>query len=487
MKKRNLLFCLLATVLAACGENPSDSKTSTPVSGDGGTSDKVEITNPWWQTTGDITLENDKPVFEEVEIDLATVVAGEDLAAFNTIVRQFNAEYKNQINISVASINQAEFETSVSQKIANNDNPPDLIMSHQKGHMSFVESKLLQPFDEAMEASNNVIDMSDYAAGLAEYSDLGYKGHTFSIPCDAQSNVVYYNKALLERYGDVPTNRQELLDLCQKVKQGENITPIAWVTSGTDFFKQYTFRTAILQNGGTFYNSNYEVDWYSNETNRTAYKNAIKSIREMVNLGYADLDVAEATVTNRFMNNQALFYVALPWNANSIFDSYSKANGNISVETVKTEKIGATSIANWFCMTDNDEDSDKIYGDSHFFALSKSCKKLEEKAAAVEFIRWFTQTASVGAQWANAGHITASNIIDTDEEYNADPFVSNFINMWYPSINSFHSAGNNPYYNLTFNAIDSMFVQLKGANGSTDDNVIESSEEFVNDEISFFD
>lgn len=350
----------------------------------------------------------------------------------------------------------------------------------------FADNKLIQPFDEAMELSHIDISMNDYAEGLSKYTDLGYSGYTFGVPIDAQSNVVYYNKTLLEKYGgEIPTTRSELLALCKKVKEGENITPISWITN-LDFFRNYVFGTAVIQNGGYFYNtSDYYTTWYNDTENRTAFKNAINSIREIVNLGYADYSLPESAATTRFVTNKALFFVGMPWNANSIFEAYGTNNGNISIETVQKDKIGATSIAHWFSMDETSENGNKIFGDSHFFAMSKTVKNIEKKAAILEFIKWFTQTGEIGAKWAEAGHITASTIIANDEIYSSNQFVNNYINMFYPDINYFECPGNTPYYSDTFKNLAALWTTSESSNASNDESNIKSSQDQTNEAISF--
>lgn len=499
MKKFNkYILALFALTLSACGgnnnstpatsvDNNSSNQETSQTTDSSSASGKDEIKNPWWETTGSLSFDaNNKVEFEDVEFDLTTVVAGEDLASFREIITEFNNEYRGKINVTVNSIGQDTFENTVSSQISNNVNAPDLIMSHQKGHMTFKDNKLIQPFDEAMEKSGIEISMNDYADGLTQYTDLGQKGYTFGVPIDAQSNVVYYNKTLLNKYGgEIPANRSELFELCKKVKAGEGITPIAWVTN-MDFFRLYVFGTAIAQNGGYFYNTDdYYTSWYNDETNRTAFKNAIKSIREVVNAGYAEYDLPEASATTRFVTNKALFFVGMPWNANSIFEAYSTNNGNISVESVMKDRIGATSIANWFALTDNTDDGNKIFGDSHFFAMSKTVKNIEKKAAILEFMKWYTQTGSIGAKWAEAGHITASTIIANDDEYASNYFVNNYINLFYPDINYFQCAGNTPFYEDTFNSLGALFTTAKAGTEANDESYIKQAQDAANEAIEF--
>ncbi len=445
------------------------------------------IENPWWTTTGSLEKDGDgNVIFDEVEINLTSVVAGEDLAALETIIAEFNAIYTGKIYVSLTSISQAGFESTVTNQILQNTNAPDLIMSHQKGHAAFADSKIIQPFDEALEESGIEINMNDYSTSLSQYASLGYEGYTFGVPVDAQSQVVYYNKQLLAKYGgELPTTREELLELCRRFKNGEGSTPISWSTS-LSFFADYTFLTAVVQNGGHFYDDEFRADWYSDETNRKAFTNAIASIKELSDLGYASIGKSEAAALNDFLSNKALFLVYMPWNLNSLITSYGQQNGGLSKEAVMQDRIGATSLANWFAMDGNGENGDKIFGDSHFFAMTTTVTDITKKAAICEFVKWFTQTGSVGADWAEAGHISASTYIINSDEYQSNRIVNDYVAAYYPDINLFETVGLTPYYSDTFTALSSFFAEGINLPASQLEGLLQSKEEEVNAIIDFF-
>lgn len=492
MKIKRILCGLLAVImlasllsLAACGDDPDKDGDRT---GGGNNNGHTSISNPWWKTTGSLDKNGDAVVFDDITIELTTVVCGEDLGPFNQLIAQFNAAYSGRINVQVTSVVGEGFEQTVAQRIANNSNPPDLIMSHQKGHMSFADNKLIQPFDEAMEASGILLSSTDYAQGLVQYSSLGFDGYTFGVPVDAQSEVVYYNKQLLNKYGgELPTTRSELIALCDRVAKGEGITPIAWST-GTTFFADYVFTTAIVQNGGHLFDSNNRADWYDNAANRKAFTDGIQSIREFTTHSpqLAAYNVSESAALNSFISNQALFYVAMPWDCSSILNAYGQANGNLSEQAVMNDRVGASSLANWFALNDSSSNANKIFGDSHFFAMSKSVTNITKKAAICEFIRWFTQTGSVGAKWAEAGHVTASTIILNDSDYTNNAFVKEYLNNFYPDINAFVCSGNNPYIEDITSALRALFDSTQGNTGtSADENSIRAAQDSANSFIDF--
>lgn len=87
-----------------------------------------------WNTTG--TLNKDKDgnvIFENVEIILATVVSGEDAVPFSQMIQQFNIQYRGKISVESRPTYQDQFDTKVQDQIANRNEAPDFIMSHQMG------------------------------------------------------------------------------------------------------------------------------------------------------------------------------------------------------------------------------------------------------------------------------------------------------------------------------------------------------------------
>ena len=469
-----LLTCALIFGASACGG-------STDQTGDG------TIKSPWWKTEGTLKKDGNNIVYEDVELSLATVVTGDDAAPLNQLIARFNQEYKGKIRVTSTPIPQSTYEGAVAQAIQNNSNPPDILMSHQKGHKAFADNKLIQPLNEAIEKSGIDLKTADYAAGLAQYTDLGYEGYMFDVPIDAQSIAVYYNKKILAKYGDkLPSGHTELIDLLKRVAEGEKTIPISAVMNSTMFF-DYAFTTAVLQNGGRFYDSEnqYKVDWASDANNLAAFKNGIKAMRDIIKSTptLADFNMVRATALRNFTQGKSLFYFSYPWETTILLDNYAKQN-NISVATAKSDYVGATSVANWFNLDESSEDGNKIYGDSHYFAMSKSVTDITKKSAICEFIKWFTQNGSVAAAWGEAGHISACTAALTSPEYLQNDIVNDYINVFYPDINYFHTAGITPYAAPMAEAWRPMFKSaIESNDASSDEALIRAAQKKDNDEI----
>lgn len=439
MKKKILSALCLSMALAF----------TVPLAACGGGGDDINEDGTWWSTTGELNKDaNGNIVFDDIGLRMTTIVSGVDQAPFGDIIAQFNAEYRGKININPIYLTGDNFEKDIAMKIQqNSDNAPDIVMLHQESLKGFLNYKLIQPYDLAMKETGVEIDLTAFAETVNQYAKAGTE-YQFGVPVDAAGMVVYYNKDLLKATtgsDKVPETRSELLSVCRQFKdKNPGNYPISWETSG-DFFCQYLMPTAVLQNGGYLYKEDLYADWYNNETQRGIYKTAIQSVRSYNDSGYAQKGVHEKGGATDFMQNKSIFYVTMPWYRENIISGY--ATMNKITEAAAEEKISGASVSGWFAMSDETSDNaKKIYGDSHMFAMTRKVKDITKKAAVCEFVKWFTQRADIGAQWAEAGHVTLSNTIANSTTYTENKTVINFIDKWYPHLDSFTTMGITPYY-----------------------------------------
>ena len=453
-----------------------------------------------WSTTGTLNKGNDlvksvpnkdkdgNVIFDNVEIILATVVSGEDAVPFSQMIQQFNIQYRGKISVESRPTYQDQFDTKVQDQIANRNEAPDFIMSHQMGHKMYLDNKLIQPFDEAMELSGIEHGLDDLAACVAPYSSLGTK-NVYSIASDAQSAVVLYNKKLLDECyeGKVPQNRAEMIAASKAAAQLKGITPISVSTRHTSF-KDYVFPSAYIQNGGSLYDTDYHASWYDNEANRTAMKKAITSVRELIT-GTPQLmkdNVSEADRLKAFLNDQALFTIVQPWVVNTFLEQYTDANDIESLQKTMDEYIGATSISKWFAMDATAANADKLFTYSHAFAMTTAVTDINKKAAILEFIKWFTQNTSIAKEWAQAGHISMSKTVDGADAYKNDYFIANYMKKFYPNIDNLMGLGVVPASNLWQQNFGQIMIDvIPNQTNAKDDEIIKKYQDEFNKYLDF--
>jgi len=154
--------------------------------------------------------------------------------------------------------------------------------------------------------------------------------------------------------------------------------------------------------------------------------------------------------------------------------------------------VGGTSASGWFAMTDNAQ-KNAVFGDSHFFAMTKNVTDINKKAAILEFIRWFTTDAGAGADWAQAGHVSVSKPILDSDKYKTNPYVVNFVNNFYGDINNFTCVGSTPYFDAILGNLKSLIADtvnnktlVAGYNKESDHSIIKGKQDAVNNQIGFF-
>lgn len=459
---------------------------TVPLAACGGNDDEMNKDGTWWTTEGELNKDSSgNVVFDDVSFRLTTIVGGVDKTPFNQIIGQFNAEYSGKIYISLTNVGEGDFETTVTRQVTQGaNNAPDLIMGHQRSMKSFHDYKVIQPYDLAMDQTGVEIDLTAFAQGVNQYSKVD-TDYQFAVPLDAAGMVVYYNKDLLSQYSEkVPETRSELLEICSDYKTATGNMAVSWESSG-DFFAKYLMPTAVLQNGGHLYKDDLYGDWYDDTTQRGIFKNAIKSVRSFIDSGYAGLGVHENGGAKSFLENNSIFYVTMPWYREDIISGYATKN-SLTTEQAN-EKLGGASVSGWFAMENETSDNaKKIYGDSHMLAITKKVKDINQKAAICEFVKWFTQRADIGAQWAEAGHVTLSNTIADSAEYKTNKTVVNFINKWYPHLDAFTPMGITPYYMDVSDNLSMLLSESLLLTDPTDadyENLIKTKQKALNSQI----
>ena len=130
------------------------------------------------------------------------------------------------------------------------------------------------------------------------------------------------------------------------------------------------------------------------------------------------------------------------------------------------------STSKLFTADSSSANAEKIFCDSHGFMMSTTVTDINKKAAILEFIKWFTETGSIGASWAEAGHISLSNTINTDATYKQNDFVNNYISKFYPDISKLEGLGNTPLANTMTACFGQILTDALKNNSDTQDAAI---------------
>ena len=122
--------------------------------------------------------------------------------------------------------------------------------------------------------------------------------------------------------------------------------------------------------------------------------------------------------------------------------------------------------------------------------MSSRVTDINKKAAILEFIKWFTQTETIGAEWAEAGHISSCMAITQSEAYTGNAYAANYISKFYPDINNFQCLPITTVAETVISNLNSLYAgSVTVAGGYTeasDESAIKNRQDAVNNATDFF-
>ena len=260
MKKRLVVsgsIMLCAGLLTGCFLNKPTTTTGEKCG------NYVELVN--YKDTGTLEFDGSGNVeLNDVNITLKSICAGKDVSGLSKMVAKFNKEYEGKINVSFTTEGEGSFDSLMTTEIYTKKNYSTLYMFHNENIPTHQLEHYFQPLDRIYDMAKIDLDLSKYNSYSTALCRVGE--HLYGLPVDAHSEILIYRPDLLESYGlSVPTTFDELYNAAYRIQQGEQQSNPSFmgISSSTEEFgmTQYTFLTAIAQNGGTFLDENYWPNW----------------------------------------------------------------------------------------------------------------------------------------------------------------------------------------------------------------------------------
>lgn len=348
MKKLMSLLLVLTMVLAlaACGSSGSTATTTAA------------------PAATDVPAATEAPAASGDKVTVKVIAAqyGQNTNAWwDGFVKDFNNDNPS-INLVVDVVSWNDIYTVVNTRVANGDAPDVLNIDVFADYQA--EDLLLPAKDYVSDETYNKMFPS-----FLEQSNVD--GTIWAVPDLASARAMYYNKDILDEVGvEVPTNWDELKDVCQKIKDFYNGDVYPWGMDMTTDEGQACFAYYTWNNGGGFVDD--EGNWTLNSAENVE---AIEYALDLYKSGYTNSDPANQ---NRY-NLQDMFgagKMAMVIGPNSI-PTYLEAGGY-------SVNYGVASIP-----ANGDNPSVSAGVMDRFMCFKKDGRTAEELAAITTFFDYF--------------------------------------------------------------------------------------------------
>ena len=144
---------------------------------------------------------------------------------------------------------------------------------------------------------------------------LTYDGEVYAIPTQQSTAIMYYNKAIFDKYGlEVPTTYDEYVQVCDTLKEN-GVTPVALASTADDAWlvSQYIQQLSDGIKGEDLFNS---IKDGTGKWNDEGMVEAGKLFQEEVNKGYFEdgfTGVSREEAQLQFANGQTAMYFNGCW------------------------------------------------------------------------------------------------------------------------------------------------------------------------------
>jgi len=367
-----LLWMLLVAVVfvAAC--------SSTASTGGGSSGGKVTIT--YWNLFG-----------------------GGDGMIMEKLVKQFNEEHKDTIEVKALTQDWGQFYTKLQTAVAGNTSP-DLAVSHTSKLSELIDLGILEPLDAHADAAG--VDWSAFNQNMLDATM--FDGKHYAMPLDAHPLILYYNKKILGDLGLLDGDGKPAIDpgpdgfvaFLTKIKAGapQGTMNLGLASGGEDPYRVWWALYNQLGGPGILDESGAKVN-VSNEQG----KQAAEYISGLFSSGL--VPVNQEKIGENFQAGKTALLPTGVWFTGTL-------------EATEGLEFGAVPFPQIF-------DKPATWIDSHTFVIPKHKKMTDDKVkASLTFAKWVTDHA---AMWSEAGHIPATTTAIESEEFKSLPLRQDYL------------------------------------------------------------
>ncbi|MUG64918.1 extracellular solute-binding protein [Paenibacillus campinasensis] len=371
-----------------------------------------------------------------------TPLTGEDGSYMDQLVKEYN---DTNPEIKVKHVITSDMYTKISTVLNSGKGVPDLAIIHADRVPGFVRQGVLEPMTAVMEAQPELKE-DNYLPQAWTTGNID--GVQYTVPLDIHSNVMYYNKDLLQKYNaegfldDNVVTIDEMLSLQGKLEEGDyvvNDALLGWVIM------------AQIQNLGGDIQENGQP-----AVNTEAMKQAFLEVKK----------IADAGLMTPFGEDGYLMFQA----GNVLFstDGTWSSTAHASVEGLNFDVTNIYS-------TSADKFTNRA--SSHLFAMLKNDNRTDEKEQGIgEFLEFIRQNSM---EWAKAGQIVASKQVIENPEY--ENYIQSFFTSNEDEIKSLYIY-TYEYYPYVAEAVDTYAADIVRGNVDLDE-TLQTMQKFVEDKI----
>jgi multiple sugar transport system substrate-binding protein len=334
------------------------------------------------------------------KITMWTPLTGEDGGIMDQMVEEYN---DTDPEFPVEHVVSPDLYTQIYTVMSTGEGTPDLSIIHADRVAGFERQGMLEPLDDIM-TTHSDLNQDNYIEQAWEVGNVD--GDQYAIPLDIHSNVLYYNKDLLEKYDatsfldDDVLTIDEIMSLSGKLDEGDyaiNNSLISWVLLGL-----------VVDLGGDI------SDEEGNPTiNTPEMEEAMQALVNIQEEGLMTPNGEDGYAM--FQGNQVLFSSDGTWSSLA-FDQVEDLNyGVTNIYSFEPDNFHNRSSAHVFAMLDNDERTD------------------EKEQGIADFLTWVRENSIT---WAEAGQIPASREVFESPEF--DDHQQSFFTSSQEELDSLH-------------------------------------------------
>ncbi len=326
-------------------------------------------------TNSDIVTE----ITEPVEITFWHAMNGAQEESLTKLTEQFMAENEN---ITVTLQNQSSY-ADLQQKLTatqvSPENLPTLTQAYPDWMLNAVNDGLVLALDEYI--TNETIGFDDYediVEGFREATIFG--DQTYAIPFNKSTEVLWYNKTLLDELGlEAPTTLEELTEVSKTIQAEKGI-------AGAGFDALSNYYTTYITNEGEVYNNEFDVTGQASQDAVNYYLDGIKD-------GYFRIAGTDKYLSGPFASETVAMYIG--------------SNAGESFVTQGVDGKFEVGVAPFPATNKIQQGTDLYVFDS---------ATAEQKTAAFEYLKFVT-TAESQLTWAtDTGYVPVrTSVLESDE------------------------------------------------------------------------